>query len=303
MGSVIITVAEPDRMADLLEFARLEVASCDLEPWAMLLRALRLAHGHDNETALWLVKLYNSFDSFGSAYNMFRRWPTPGDWDHAQDKAEARDFPHMLERRNLHGGRGCVRFQSYCDLIGSRTQEEWFQQAIGNNPLDNFLRLMTLTRRVWGVGRLAAFEWVEFLGKVMDWPIHAPDGQLWESSGPRLSLQRLYGNENPTPAELTAYAEHCRSYLADNGVPLHWEDFETVVCDFNVGRGGRYYPGKHLAALRGEIDEVPEPARSAILEVWHKIIPEPWNRIGPGIDKSLMPKYRDTGRWTLPVQP
>jgi hypothetical protein len=90
-------------------------------------------------------------------------------------------------------------------------------------------------------------------------------------------------------------ANACREHLASEGVALSWEDFETVICDFNVQRDGRYYPGRHLAALREEIDEIEEPDHSLLLEVFMKIVPEPWCHIAPGIDKEKLKQYRDTG--------
>lgn len=295
-------VAEPDRMVDLIEFARVEVRSGDLEPWAEFIKGLRETYGHSDEVSLWLVRLYNAFDSMGSAFNMYLRWADPHIWNASSMKDEARNFPHMQERRNLHGGRGVKCFQSYCNLLGEKTQYEWLREAWGpmTPPEVNFDNLMTHTQKVWGVGRLAAFEWVEFLGKVMGWPVHAGQGYLWQSSGPRRSLQRLYGDTKPSPQALVEYADHCRETLRAAGVPLPWEDFETVICDFNVMREGRYYPGRHLAALRGEIEEVPEPWRTELLSVFKAVVPYPWNLIKPGIDPAMKPKYKETGVIHLP---
>jgi hypothetical protein len=120
----------------------------------------------------------------------------------------------------------------------------------------------------------------------MGWPIAAPSAMLWESEGPRRSI---------TDRQLSTAATACKQYLADRGVDVPWEDFETLICDFNVGRDGRYYPGRHLAALREEINEAPQHA--ALDAAWWQIVPEPWCRIAPGIDKLKLPVYRDTGRW------
>jgi hypothetical protein len=155
---------------------------------------------------------------------------------------------------------------------------------------------MAWVRRVWGVGRQTAFEWVEFLGKVADFPVHAPHACLWESEGPRRSLQALFADPRPTPAALERYAHQTRDLLASRGVPLAWEDFETVICDFHVMRLGRYYPGRHLAALRGELAAVTDPTDQArLLDVFRALIPAPWHTIPPGIHKALLPRYRQTG--------
>lgn len=278
--------------ADLAEFARLEVTSGDLEPWATIIKAIADRLPLDEERAIWLATLYNTYDSFSSAWEVFRRWGSPQAWLGAPDSKDAAQYQCTQERRNLRGGRVLKRMASYAELLGNLTQGEWLRKA----PMD-FPALTVHTRQVWGVGRQAAFEWVEFLAKCNGFPIQAPDAQLWESEGPRRSLQSLFNNPTPTQAELEGYAVHTRQYLAQRGVPLLWEDLETVICDFHVMRHGRYYPGRHLAALRGEIDEITDPAsRDWLLWVFKSIIPEPWSRIPPNINKALLPHYKQTGQ-------
>jgi hypothetical protein len=151
-------------------------------------------------------------------------------------------------------------------------------------------------RQVWGVGRQSAFEWAEFVGKVFDLPVEAGDAQLWESEGPRRSLQRLYGNPTPTAQWLEDTAKDCKQHLADRGVELDWWDFETVICDFNVMRDGRYYPGRHLAAIREEIAECDEADAEVLSAAFRQFVPPDWQDIPPGIDKAKLPIYRDTGK-------
>jgi hypothetical protein len=148
---------------------------------------------------------------------------------------------------------------------------------------------------IWGVGRQTAFEWAEFLGKASNFPVHAGDAELWESEGPRRSLQKLYGNPKPSAAWLDRAATHAKNHLADNGVHLPWEDFETVICDFNVMRDGRYYVGRHLAALREEIEEIDGNDHEILMTSWRRIVPSKWQEIPPGINKEHKTIYRDTG--------
>jgi hypothetical protein len=83
--------------------------------------------------------------------------------------------------------------------------------------------------------------------------------------------------------------------LAEAGADLSWWDFETVICDFNVMRKGRYYPGKHLAMISEEIDGMAEPGRSVVRAAYDAVIPDPWRDIPPGPDKELGSAYRETG--------
>lgn len=284
------------RLDDLVEFARIEVQSRDVEPWAAILHDLHTHGVLGYEEALWVLSLYNTYDSLGSAWQVYRRWPGPLEWAGAPDGDEARRYPIMQERRNLHGGRVNQRLASYAGHL-SGAQDPWLRvPLVGDSPEADYRRLMTHLRQVWGVGRQAAFEWAEFLQKVTGYPVHAPDAELWESSGPRRSLQRIYGNPNPDQAWLDDAANHARGYLAANGVDVPWEDFETLICDFNVMRDGRYYPGRHLAALREEIETLPDvDDRNVLMAAWGRIVPPEWADIPPGINKTLMPVYRDTG--------
>lgn len=288
---------EVEVLDDLVVFARAMLDSGDLEPWAAILRDLRDVGALDEEGAYWSVKLYNAFDSLGSAMGARRRWPSPEAWAEADDRATVIEFPCTQERRGLRGGKVGRHLDDYVGYLAGMRQAEWISTAIvGDDPLVDFMRLEPHLRAVWGVGRQTAFEWAEFLAKVCDVPVSAPDARLWESEGPRRALQRLYGNPSPTAQWLNERAEECRAHLAEHDVVLPWEDFETVICDFNVMRDGRYYVGRHLAALREEIDEAPEDERPMLVAAWERIVPEPWREIRPGIDRALLKVYRDSGR-------
>lgn len=294
---------EQDQLRRLVEFARVEVISADVEPWAATIAELHRSGVLDVEQAHWVVKLYNAYDSLGSAFGVFHRWGSVGEWAAAADKRDAADYQCTQERRNLRGGKVIRHLQSFHDALAGMSIDAWIKQPIkGDHPGRDFDRLTAWVRQVWGVGRQTAFEWAEFAGKVHNLPVDADNAQLWESEGPRRSLQRLYGNPKPTAEWLDQKARVCKEMLAVEGVELAWVDFETIICDFNVMRDGRYYPGRHLAALREEIDEMPEPWRSTLDAAWRRIIPPGWVDIAPGIDKAKMPVYRNTGAMITDAQ-
>lgn len=280
---------------DFVTFAQIELESHDVEPWADLLYQLRESEQLPEEHVIWLTTLYNTYDSLASAWGVYERWNTPAQWANAHDKFDACShqlYPRMTERRNLHGEAVLKRHQTYVDLLKGGTQFAWLLEPLEfDDPGKDFAHLTTHMRQVWGVGRQAAFEWAEFAGKVFKLPVDAADGQLWESSGPRQSLEIMYGLTNPTPATLDFVAQECMDMLADEGLLVQWVDLETLVCDFKVMfHSGRYYPGQHLAALREEI------AGNKVLEqCWWAAIPEPWCGIAPGIDQSKRGVYRSTG--------
>lgn len=290
-------------LADLTAFARVEVESRDVEPWADLIAELHRTGVLNREQALWVVKLYNAYDDFGSAWTVYRRWEGPLVWAGSWAQNEAAGYPVTNERRNMRIANGLVlhladyvrHFMS--PAAAHRTQEGWVRLALGGDDARlDFARLMVHLRSVFQVGRQTAFEWAEFLAKVIGLPVEPADAVLWESEGPRRSIQRIYGEPDPSPEWLDDRAFECKAELAAEGVDLSWWDFETIICDFNVMRDGRYYPGRHLAALRGEIAGAPPDDREALLAAWAAVVPEPWCGIAPGIERPLLPVYRDTGQ-------
>ncbi len=296
-------------LADLVEFARLEVASGDIEPWAATIKAMRDRDvvGRDAalsfEDAAWMLTLYNTTDDLLSALTIAALAPDPQAWLLASqaDRRTVAGVPLSGERRNLYGGRILKRMDSYAEHVGPRPQGLWFSEAIvSSNQLLNFHALMTRLRRVWGVGRLAAFEWAEFLSKIVFMPVETEDGRLWESSGPRQSLQRIYGRKATDIGLLSCWAHEVKAHLAEQGVPLSWWDFETVICDFNVMRKGRYYPGKHLAMISAEIAGLPDHWRPAWTAAYRSVIPPLWRDLPPGVDKGLCRAYATTGRIRIP---
>lgn len=293
--------ADRAALADLVTFARLEQVSGDIEPWAAVIAEL---HGTalDAEQALWLTKLYNAYDDLGSAWRVFTQWSTPAAWAATRDHAEATRYPCSRERRNLRGGLVLRHLDSYVAALAGQTQLRWLREAIppGAAAGDAFGTLMPYLRRVWGVGRQTAFEWAEFTAKVAGLPVDAPHACLWESSGPRESLQRLYGNANPSREWLDGRAVECRLTLAAEGVELSWWDFETVICDFNVMRKGRYYPGQHIAMIREEIAGLSGHQSPLFDRALAAVVPAPWIDIAPGVDRELARAYAQTGAIRTP---
>lgn len=284
-----------ERLQDLSDFARVEMAARDVEPWADIIAAVDLPRAQ----RCWLMTLYNTYDDLNSAMNCLRRWPSIKAWSRASDRHDAATYNCTQERRNLRGGRVLQRFASYATTLANEPEENWMWSACHSDSVgENFAKLSTQMRQVWGVGRQSAFEWAEFAGKVLGLPVDAADGQLFESSGPRRCLERIFYLEHPvTEGQLDNVAWVAREFIRDHGTPLRWVDFETIICDFNVMRDGRYYPGRHLAAMREEIDGLSDADDRALLNAaWDSFVPAPWNKIAPGIDPVKMPVYRNTGK-------
>ena len=126
-------------LRDLVRFARIEVASHDIEPWAEVIAAVDLPREHK----IWLATLYNTHDDLHSAWRSMRLWPTPADWGVAENRHTAAEFHCTQERRNLRGGRVLQRHASYVSALGGLSEEGWMWKAIGysNHAGKNFAAL------------------------------------------------------------------------------------------------------------------------------------------------------------------
>jgi hypothetical protein len=280
---------DEERVRDLISFAYQELTSGDIEPWAAVIAELHRT-AMSTEDALWLTKTYNAYDDLGSAVSFVERWPTPRAWSHGYDVSLAAQLTIGRERRNLYGGRIVHHIDCYASSLNGGTQEQWLKgrDEFGLDPATEHLRT------IWGTGRLAAFEWAEFLVKIGQWNVQPTGAQLWESSGPRRSIEALCGPAR-SPHELHGMSLDLRHHLEASGVSLSWWDFETVVCDFHVMRQGRYYVGKHLAMIKEEIAGMPNPWRDHLGCVLRAVAPAAsW--VEPGVDKELNGHYRQTGK-------
>jgi hypothetical protein len=281
---------------DLASFARIEMDANDSDPWGGMFKSLHELGALDYTETLWLVKGYNTYDDFNSAWRFTRRWESPFAWATAADGQDAADYWCTTERRNLRGGRVIQHLSSFVAHV-QHDQEAWLRVGlVGDDPQINFKAFQPYLRQIWGVGRQSAFEWSEHLAKALGWPLEAVDAELWESEGPRRSLQRLYGNPSPDLNWLNDAALDAKTFLKDEGVDVVWEDFETLICNFNTMREGRYYPGRHLAGLREELDQCPTADKAVLDAAWERTVPPGWRDIRPGTDKGKGRVYRDSGR-------
>ncbi len=290
-------------LADLAEFGRLSVQAADIEPWAAIIAAMTRrevagAAALSREAALWMLTLYNTTDDLLSALTIASVAPTPAAWRRVGEDGRARVAGVKVgrERRNLYAGKILRRMDDYVFRLGTQDQARWFAEATPYVvALNNFEPAMRHLMRVWGVGRLAAFEWVEFLHKIDGLRVETGDAALWESSGPRESLERIYGRSATDRCQLTDWAWETKMHLAAQGVALTWWDFETLICDFNVMRKGRYYPGKHLAMLSEEVADLPEVWRVPWQAAYNAVVPEPWRSVPPGPVRELERHYMISG--------
>jgi len=283
--------------ADLVVFARYHVATGDIDPAYPVLRNLMDRWALTTEERLWLLTLHLAYYQIGSAMTAFewtagrpaRRYPDA-----------MRRLPCNTERRGLRGGKVVDYLDVSGQITGYGTQERYWLAGLPDEPERAFDVAWARAQAIPYNGRWAAFKWIDLLMHTMDAPIVMPDMRLEQCTGPREGLAWLYGIDDDATDSLTMAGEDVRGRLARKGQALPWDQVETVLCDWNSLRKGRYYVGNdidsqlHDLETAGGIPNCYDDAMHARRESFpDAYLGERHGWTGP--DRERKRVYRDTG--------
>jgi hypothetical protein len=258
---------------DFVTFGRLMIASRDLDPLYDVLVSLYEAKGLNEERRLWFTALYLAYYNLPSAAAAFYVVPSLRHFEeyamHDSVVSEViKGYPTGIERRGLRGGKVIDHLRDYArqvKVIG--TQLGWLATAFRphSTPEENYEDFWNLAQVPWGNGRWAAYKWAELLKTVHRYPLAAPDLRLPFCSGPKEGLCWLFGEEKNAPVEhLNMLAEALKLRLEVAGLHVSWEELETLLCNFNSMRKGKYYVGHDIDELQVRLYQAnawfPEPS-------------------------------------------
>lgn len=286
-------------LTDLAAFARLQLASGDIDPTYPVLRNLYAHLGLSRDAALWCTALYVAYYHLGSAVETFLAQPEP-----SLPRGALLHLPTGIERRGMRD-RACLRahLEGWVALTRGGVAA-WLDAGLDADPLANFHRLWDRLLAVPFNGRWAAFKWCDLLLNVHAFPLAFPDMRLAECSGPRAGLLLLLGlpeASRPSVAALNRGAMMLRNALADlYDVALPWEQLETILCDFHGMAHGRYYPGHDIDEMQERIDRsaLSPATRTALYAARAASFPAAYlGEVGGwhGVDKQRNTLYRRTG--------
>lgn len=279
----------------LADFASEMVRSNDIDPLYPVLRELYGLMELTEEQALWFTTLYLAYYKLPSALAAFREGYNLG----------LERFPCATERRGLRGGAVVRHLADYRQAVAAYpSQEAWITRDWGDDPTENYLAFWGTAQTVWGNGRWASFKWSELLKEVHFFNLEAPDMRLEFCSGPKEGLCWLYDLPLTTSvSQLNACALDLQVRLAERhqGRRLTWEELETILCNFNSLRRGRYYIGHDIDELQEAIDQAVflDPSDKVLLEQARSLalpreyLGEHWGR--RGIDRKRMSAYQKGG--------
>lgn len=254
-------------VADLAQFARLQVESRDMDPLYPVLRELQ--RGLDPKQAIWHSLLYVAYYNVASSTLAFREHPR---LDVVQGPLAM--LPTGVERRNLRGGRITPHTAALRECAHAcGTIYRFVTEGLGPDKRENWRWIQYQLRRAWGNGRWAAYKTGEVLMKVNGLPLQPTDMGNDFSSGPRWGLSLFYkpveGDGRSAVRELDRQALDLQLRLREeHGVALPIEELETALCDFHSMVEGRYYPGHDIDQLQEQLLEAEERHNQALTEVW-----------------------------------
>ena len=302
---------DPKIFHDILTFGKLLVDTKDIDPIYPLLSNVIEREGLVQEDGLWLSFLYLFYYNAASAWATFQEFPRMLNIMTDQGEGAFRDWEKDnraglsigMERRGLRGGKVVPVVAFLARMIGPGNLLNWLSDGLGGDRRQNYEVLWVRVQTLPQVGRWAAFKWLDLLLHVHNFHLETPDMRISHCSGPRQALEELYlGGHNPRQDSDYIFSLNClgmrlKDQLESCGLPLTWDELETVLCNFHSLCYGRYVVGhdidEHLGhTLLGIGDQsswmeargrVFDPCLLGELHGW------------TGIRKPLLGLYRDNG--------
>lgn len=294
----IIPKPQPKIHPHFLEFARMELASCDFDAEHPMIIHICERCQLDLEHRLWLCFLYMAFYDEASmwvTYNMTDPFTVP--------PQECLELPIGKNRRNLYGQSIHRHFVDLCRIKYSI--EGWPLQDYGKDPHQNWQSLKDNIGSVWGNGRFATFTTAELIQKVLKINIEVNGLDNKGSSGPADGIARAFYCDKKSIPQLDQYGLEGFQLLKDLGMKPTYTDFdmgvvESIYCTFGATCRGKFYPGRNVDRQQSRIMVVEEQGydlsylwevRSKTID--HKFLGERNN--WDGIDKDRLTLYRNEG--------
>jgi len=244
--------AEPD---EIIAFTRDLVAANDLAPNYPVLREIIRERGWKEESALWFLLCYITYDHIPSALSAIRILgdAAPPIEDIAEHLDTLNALPVTIHRRYLAGrtGEQLIRILDYRSEYSDTPMRRLLNYQVASE--DGFHGLYDYWRRFPGYHHWATFETCRTLRYVRGWDIRAPslllNGKFLHSitaRNPTLALQRLYGAKNRSIPLYARLGNMFRETLLSALIYLDWELIDILIPKADAFTRGAYYVGYAL---------------------------------------------------------
>lgn len=291
------------RFRDMTQFGQRQYDSRDYDPFHPLLHHLQ--KGMSREHQLWSSVLFMAFYNPGSSHIAFMNsdpLKMPPDW--------CFQLPVGVQRRNLRGGKIRDHLEDFikqAKYMGSLYDFLTYGMngMFKKSGRQNWTPLKRNVGSVWGNGRWSVYTSSELFQKVNGLPALPNEIGNDGSTGPRTGLCYLYGVEPPTGKKVVPLLDELADQLfkmVDAKVhtnlpylPLNHYDhgmLESLLCDFNSLRKGRYYVGRDIDRDQERINGAKKTLTLLMLSrAQHKHLDAVWQARAECFERRYLGEY------------
>ncbi len=237
----------------------------DVDPTHYIISDMFETHAVSKEQQLWVAFLYATLYSPHRLLVTWSKFPELK----SLDCDEFREWEQLLYRaQGLDPDR--IKFMrpptltdilvAYKETLGDRTQEEFFNNLIGLDPIASFHAITEKLRSIKYVGRHTAYAWTEILIRCVKLPVQCNTIFVKESNSPRKGLLLALGLHGSDPRrkdfawldeQINGLIQEIKRRYPEIKVDHHY--METVLCQFKNFVNGKRKVGYYLDEQAGNL--------------------------------------------------
>ena len=235
----------------------------DVDPTHHIISAIFDTRKVSKEQQLWIAFLYATLYSPHRLLITWSKFPELRSVDRHEFKAWEKDMYRALgldpdRIRFMRPPTLTHIFAAYKKVLGDKTQEEFFNELIGPDPVASFHAITNSLRSINNVGRHTAYAWTEILIRCVKLPIQCDTIFVKESNSPRKGLLVALEVHDSDPRakdyawldeQVNGVIREIRGRYPHITVDHHY--METVLCQFKNFVNGKRKVGYYLDEQAG----------------------------------------------------
>ena len=271
-----------DNLSAYYEYHKRSSEIRDIDPANDTLRYIANRFELNTEQRYWLSFLYASTYSATSAYYIYNEFPDFENVDVTRLQRWWNAKKHLVifqtDRRRVKSSNQFVQsFVSYRELIGERTQQEFFEGLVCNSKDKTYEDVYKAGEQIYTFGRFTLFIYLEMLYVLTDLPLEPTTLVLKDAESCRNGIALAFGltelNTHRNDKKLT---NDEMNLLQDKflvikntigGMPIEhtniW-NIETTLCAYKKWRMNKRYVGYYIDRSGLEIEQMSQAIRDGV---------------------------------------